>query len=318
MVAIYRSVAYVPRFATLLAATFLISGSPTARAQADEEPPPTREQMVEIPDSLEGEEWDVGLAGKLSGSQVAYNNWQEGGLSTLAVTSTLDGQAVHASEHWIQTYELRLAFGLVQQDTLDVRKSDDLIRLGVGLQYRGEDFWQTFRPTVATVLRTQFASGFSYDEDPFGTDRPPPVKTSEFFAPAVFTQSIGLTYEPTPWIATRLGMAGRGTFVVEEDLRVLYDVDPERSARVEGGIESETTIDREVFTNVWYQSRLNLFQSVTRESEPLDVLWENVVTMKVNGWLNVGFEYVMLYDVNRSDAVQIKEVLSVGVAFVLL
>jgi hypothetical protein len=62
---------------------------------------------------------------------------------------------------------------------------------------------------------------------------------------------------------------------------------------------------------------LNLFQTLTQR-EPLDVLWENVITMKVNSWLNVGLEYVMLYDANRSDAVQIKEVLSVGVSLALL
>jgi hypothetical protein len=69
---------------------------------------------------------------------------------------------------------------------------------------------------------------------------------------------------------------------------------------------------------VRYQSSLNLFQSLTAGSEPLDVLWENVITMRVNSWLNVGLEYVMLYDANRSQDVQIKEVLSVGISFDLL
>jgi hypothetical protein len=261
--------------------------------------------------------WNSSLTGKLSGSQVAYRNWQEGGLNTLAVTSSVDGKFVRGGEHWIQTYELRLAFGLVQQDTLAVRKSDDLIRLGAGLQYRGDQFFRIFRPTISAALRTQFADGFNYDEDPLNEGRNLPVKTSEFFAPAVLTQSLGLTYEPAPWIATRFGIAGKETIVRVPELRVLYDVDPDRAFLAEGGIESETTIDRELMTNVRYQSRLNLFQTLTQQ-EPLDVLWENVITMQVNNRLNVGFEYVMLYDANRSDAVQIKEVLSVGISFVLL
>lgn len=273
------------------------------------------EVEIEVP---EDGSWNASLTGKLSGSQAAYNNWQEGGLNTLAITSSIDGKAVRGGDHWIQTYELRLAFGLVQQDTLEVRKSDDLIRLGAGLQYRGEGFLQTFRPTIAAALRTQFASGFNYDKDPFGQERTPPVKTSEFFSPATITQSLGLTYEPAPWVSTRLGIAGKETVVLEDDLRPLYDVSLDRSVRAEGGIESETTVDREIVTNVRYQSRLNLFQALTGNREPLDVLWENVVTMKVNSWLNVGFEYVMLFDANRSDDVQIKEVLSVGIAFVLI
>ena len=262
--------------------------------------------------------WRTDLTGSLAGSQVAYRNWQEGGLSTYALTSTLSGKAIRGGGRWIQTYEMRFGFGIIQQDTLNVRKSDDVIRLGVGLQYKGDGFLRTFRPTIATALRTQFASGFNYDEDPFGEGQPLPVRTSAFFAPAVLTQSLGLTYEPAPWITTRLGVAGKETFVRLENLRVLYDVDPDKALLAEGGIESETTVDREVFSNVRYQSRLSLFQSLTQQSEPLDVFWENTITMKVNSWLNVGFDYVMLYDANRSDAVQIKEVLSVGIAFVLL
>jgi hypothetical protein len=277
--------------------------------------PDAHAQEEEIPDDGT---WNSSLVGKLSGSQAAYRNWQEGGLSTLALISSVDGKFVRGGEHWIQTYELRLAFGIVQQDTLEVRKSDDLIRLGAGLQYLGDGFLRTFRPTISTALRTQFAAGFNYDEDPFDEGRDLPVKTSEFFAPAVLTQSLGLTYEPEPWIATRLGIAGKETIVREVDLRVLYDLDPDQLVRAEGGIESETTVDRELFTNVRYQSRLNLFKSLTLLSEPLDVLWENVITMRVNSWLNVGLEYVMLYDANRSEDVQIKEVLSVGVSFSLL
>lgn len=282
-------------------------------------PPPVQAQDTEG-EVLEDGAWNTSLTGKLSGSQAAYRNWQEGGLNTLAVTSTIDGKFVRGGDHWIQTYELRFAFGLVQQDTLAVRKSDDLIRLGAGLQYQGSGFLRTFRPTISAALRTQFAEGFNYNEDPFPDDRERslPVKTSAFFSPAVLTQSLGLTYEPTPWFATRLGIAGKETIVRNEDLRVLYDVDPTKAVRAEGGIESETTVDREIVTNVRYQSRLNLFQSLTAQSEPLDVLWENVITMRVNSWLNVGLEYVMLYDANRSQDIQIKEVLSVGVSFSLL
>ena len=286
---------------------FMVVAVPDTQAQDD----------LEVP---EDSTWNASLTGKLSGSQVAYNNWQEGGLNTLSVTSSVDGQFVRGGEHWIQTYELRLTFGIVQQDTLAVRKSDDLIRLRAGLQYRGDGFLRTFRPTISLALRTQFAEGFNYDEDPFSDDvqRNLPVKTSEFFSPAVLTQSLGLTYEPVSWIATRLGVAGKETIVRNEALRVLYDVDPDEAVRAEGGIESETSVDREVVTNVRYQSSLNLFQTLTQRSEPLDVIWENVITMRVNSWLNVGLEYVMLFDANRSNDVQIKEVLSVGVSFSLL
>jgi hypothetical protein len=40
--------------------------------------------------------------------------------------------------------------------------------------------------------------------------------------------------------------------------------------------------------------------------------------MKVNDWLSTNLEFVALYDQNTVDAIQLKEVLSVGVSFALL
>jgi len=87
--------------------------------------------------------------------------------------------------------------------------------------------------------------------------------------------------------------------------------------RYEVGVESVTTVNREVAPNVQLQSTLTLFKAVVQPS-PVDVIWESLVNMRVNSWLNVGLEYVMLYDTNRSQAVQIKEVLSVGVSFEII
>jgi hypothetical protein len=277
---------------------------------------PLHGQPVEVPDSVQGG-WNVDLAGKLSGSQAAYRNWQEGGLNTLSITSTLDGRLEYESDRWVQAYDMRLSLGIVQQDTLAVRKAEDLIRLAGALSYIGDGFFRVFNPTIALGMRTQFAAGFNYDKDPFGAGRPPPVKTSDLFAPATLTQSLGLTYDAGSWFSERFSAASKETVVLIERLRPLYDVDPTRNVRYEVGVESVTTVNREVAPNVQLQSTLTLFKAVVQPS-PVDVIWESLVNMRVNSWLNVGLEYVMLYDTNRSQAVQIKEVLSVGVSFEII
>jgi hypothetical protein len=78
-----------------------------------------------------------------------------------------------------------------------------------------------------------------------------------------------------------------------------------------------TSIDREVFSNVRVQSALTLFKAVVKP-QPIDVIWESRITMRVNSWLNVGFEWVNIYESNQIDAVQVKEVLSVGVSFQII
>ncbi len=62
---------------------------------------------------------------------------------------------------------------------------------------------------------------------------------------------------------------------------------------------------------------MSLFASFNKPKNP-DALWENLITMKVNRWLNVSFEFVTLYDLDITSEVQLKEVLSVGVSFSLL
>ncbi len=262
-------------------------------------------------------EWDLGLAGRLSASQSAYNNWQEGGLNIIALTSGVTGVAGRETANWIQAHELRLAYGFIRQDTLGFRKADDLIRLGSSLQYKGAGFFRKFRPTAALMANTQLAPGYNYDEAPEGLAGPTPVKVSDFFSPAVLTQTLGLTYQPSEWFIQRLGLAAKETIVSIERLRPLYGLSPEEAMRFEVGLETRSELEKEVFTNVFLASGLTLFAAFNNLGIP-DVRWENLITMAVNSWLGVNLEFVTLYDRDISDAVQIKEVLSLGITVVVL
>ncbi len=261
--------------------------------------------------------WMTEATGQLSFAQAGFRDWQEGGVNTLALSSGINGKASRTSNRWQQTHEMRLAFGFVKQDTLDFRKAEDLIQFLSAFQYQGTGFFERFNPTFAASLRTQFAEGFNYNEDPLGQDRALPANVSAFFAPATLTQSMGLTYKPLEWLTQRLGVAMKETVVTIERFRVLYGVDPEDAVRLEVGLESFTEVDKEVFENVFYKAKLSLFASFNRPKKP-DALWENLITMKVNRWLNVSFEFVTLYDLDITSEVQLKEVLSVGVSFILL
>ena len=143
------------------------------------------------------------------------------------------------------------------------------------------------------------------------------MQVSAFFAPATLTQSLGLTYQPADWITQRVGFGTKETIVRIERLRPLYGVDLDQTVRFEAGLEAFTEVDKEVFENVRYQSKLGLFAAFNQVDQP-DALWENLITMKVNDWLNVSFEAVTLYDQDISKEVQLKEVLSLGVSLILL
>lgn len=280
-------------------------------ALAQEDPPPLTEE----------EGWRRTLAGQLAFSQAAYRHWQEGGLDALAFTAGTKGRFARQMGAFKQTHDARLAFGILKQDTLDVRKAVDVIRYAFDLQYTGAG---AFRPTFATEIRTQFAAGFDYDPTPEeypSLDVVPGrrLKVSDFFAPAMWAQSLGVTFDPGRWFTVRLGLGVKETFVLIERLRPVYGNAPDEAVRLQAGLEALAEAERELFENVLWQSRLGLFQAFNQlDSAAPDLVFENLLQLKVNDWLSTNLEVVTLYDKDTVDEIQLKEVLSVGVSISFL
>lgn len=262
-------------------------------------------------------EWDVSLVTRLSGSQAGFHNWAEGGVNSMAVTANMNGKATRTSRAWRQTHESRLAFGLIRQSGSNFRKAEDVIRLGSSVSYQGDGLFHVLNPTIALTIRTQFAAGYNYDRNPFQDGRTPPVKVSDFFAPATLQQSIGLSYDYGKWFSQRLGIGSKQTIVMIDRLRQLYGVDPGSAARYQVGVESRTDVDKEIAKNVNVKSTLGLFAAFNQPDLP-DMSWDNLITMKVNSWLGVNLEVAAFYDRDVSTRLQIKEVLSIGVTVVFV
>ena len=260
--------------------------------------------------------WTTNLATKLTASQASFHNWTEGGISALSSTAQIAGDFIRESPTWKQSYETRLSFGVIKQDREELRKSEDLIRLKAAVNYAGDGFLKQFKPTATVGLRTQFAPGFNYEKNPFQNELSvltPPVKVSDFFSPATFTQSLGLEYFSDWGFKQRLGVGAKETVVLINRFRTLYGLRESEMVRFQLGIESFTEIDKEIFKNVRLKSALGLFAAFNQDELP-DMLWENLVVMKVNSWLSADFEFVSLFDRDISDALQIKESFSVGIA----
>ncbi|MFT5144458.1 MAG: hypothetical protein ACI80V_001677 [Rhodothermales bacterium] len=262
--------------------------------------------------------WTKSLTGQLSGAQAGFTNWAEGGVNTLALTFGVDGSAENTQGMWSQIYDIRLTFGLVKQGSDHLRKAEDLIRIRSSFLYTAEEgLLATLNPTFAAGFRSQFAPGKNFDKDPLGLDRELPLKVSDLFAPATLTQTLGLSWVASPQLTQRLGIAAKETIVTIEELRPIYNVDPDKSIRSEVGIEAFTELNTQLAENVHYKSTLGLFAAFDQADAP-DMIWENAINMKVNGWLNVNFEWTLLYDTDVVSEIQTKEVFSVGVSYTFL
>jgi len=306
--------------------TGCFGGHPAWGQGGDPVPEPENPEEA-VPDSVNGV-WVYNANARLNVSQAAYRNWEEGaGNNSLALAAELGGQAMKRGDQWIQAHELRLSFGLLNQEEQELRKSQDEILWNSSLRYEGDDFFRIFNPTIAANLRTQFAKGFDYSSNPYEGEVPggdprlnleTPVETSQFFAPAFITESLGFTYEPISDFTLRFGAASKQTIVTERDFRVLYGVSDGTIARVEGGAEFASSFDRQITENIQYRSQLDIFLSLNQLERPPDARWDNRLSLSVNDWLSTDLQFVALFDEDITDQIQLKETISVGLSFTLL
>lgn len=274
------------------------------------------------PDSLEPDDgWlnDLGL--QFAGSQAQFSNWQEGGVDALAFSAQSEGVFYRVSGSIRQAHEIKLALGLLKQDTLSARKADDIARYAFGLEYETNS---PFRPSLSITARTQFIEGFDYSPeageypglDPLDDGR---VKVSDAFAPLVMSQSAGVVYDPGGGFSARTGLGLKETIVTIDRLRPVYGNALDQSVRVEAGLDGELRYRRKLMENVTLSSRLSAFQAFNQVGATApDILFENRLTLQVNPILNVTFDTAQLYDADVSDDLQVRQSLAVGVGFTLL
>lgn len=265
--------------------------------------------------------WRMDLTASFRGNQAAHSNWQEGNVNALSFTALTEGTFDRVVGKFLTRQTLRLAYGLLQQDTLDFRKATDIVRYGVSAEIVTED---VVRPTAAFSLRSQFAPGYDYSPTESKYPTLPivsgePLKTSDALSPLVLTQSLGVSVRPGGGFVARTGLALKETVVQIERLRPVYGNALDQTIRTEAGLDAELSLDREVMEHVRIKSRLYAFQGfgMIGEEAP-DLLLENGVVLEVNDLLNVAVDTSVLYDADISENLQLREVLAVGLTFDLL
>lgn len=283
--------------------------------------------LAQEPDTLTAADgWRSSLVTQLAASQAAFSNWQEGGINALALSLSGDGQFDRVVGRVLVTQEARAAFGLLKQDTLEMRKAEDVARylLTADVLTGG-----VLRPTASFGVRTQFAPGYDYSPtaEEYVEDGTPilpftpgeRLKVSDFAAPAQFTQSAGIAYVPGGGFEARLGLGLKETLVSIERLRPVYGNAADEALRIQAGLDAGVKLTREIVPNVLLKSRLGAFQAFNQVGNVApDIIFENTLAMKVNEFLNVNLDTATIYDQDISNDLQLKEVLSVGVSFVFI
>jgi len=293
---------------------------------------PVKDSLRSVRDTI----WRKGGIAGSTYSQTSLTNWAAGGQSSIAVSSFLGLYANYKKGIVTWDNKLELGYGMVRQDALDLRKSDD--RIDFSSKYGRYAFGKVWYYSALFGFKTQFAPGYAYSTD--GTN----TWISDFMSPAYTLLGIGLDYKPSKHFSALISpLTGRVTIVMAQTLAdkgafgvrpAEFDADSVKirdgeNARFEFGGFIKAVYGKEIMKNVNVGSKLELFSNYAQNLTTIDVNWENMITMKVNGYISASLMTQLIYDqdvdvpVDRNDdgvmdgtgpRVQFKEVFGVGLS----
>lgn len=256
--------------------------------------------------------WDTKSSIALNFSQVSLSNWAGGGESSVSISSLVNLNANYSKGKSIWENRLDVAYGLIRQGDNGpdgFRKTDDLLNLLTKYNYR---IREEFYITALADYRTQMAEGFDFSKDENGIVRR--RKISDFMAPGFLVASLGATYKKPKFYSVTLSpFTGKFTFVLDDSLSAAgaFGVDPGERLRSEAGAALNSSFQRTLYTNVDFQTSLNLFAGYKTFSH-VDVNWEGVLFLKVNKYIKSSVSAQLIYDHDIIRKTQFRNVINVG------
>jgi hypothetical protein len=261
------------------------------------------QQKEEIPDG-----WTPTSEMALNISQIAFSNWSQGGQNSLTWAFLSSNGLGYRAGTWIKRTNLKLSYGRTKISGEESRVNDNEFFLETVVS---KDIGWVVDPYFSNNVRTPIAPGYDYAVTPS-------VQIVGFFDPGYVTQSIGFTYGGIPGLQIRAGFAVQEIFT--NRFRSFTD-DPEtpeiEAFKVETGIETVTEANYNLGEQFAYKSNLRLFGRF-EEIDVWDVRWDNLFTAKINDFLNVNFNVLLLYDIKQTRRTQLKEALQLGIYYKLI
>lgn len=242
-------------------------------------------------------------------SQISFKNWSQGGENSFTWTLFGNFSLTTKSQFWTTKNSLKFAFGRTKLGSQDFRTNDNeffietVISRNVG--------WAV-DPFFSNAIRSPITTGYSYKTKT-------PERIADFFDPGYVTQTLGFTYDRVKGIKTRLGIALQEIFTNRQ--RKFSDnpntKDKVEAFKLETGIENVTTSEFKLMENIFYKGSLRLF-SRFENMKYWDVRCDNVINMKVNDYVNVNFNFLIVYERKQTLRTQIKEALQLGIIYNIL
>jgi hypothetical protein len=242
-------------------------------------------------------------------SQVAFSNWAQGGQNSLSFTFFSLLGLDYIGDPWKWRNSLKFAYGRTKIGEEEYRTNDNEIFFESTLIYH---IGWAVSPYAGITARTAVTKGFDYSLDSA-------IQIVDFMDPFFLTEAIGFIYDRIPNFSTRLGVGMKQTWADQFAPRYTADEDTTNGLeklKNENGIESVTEYRLDFLENMSYYSYLRLFGTFD-DMSVWDVRWDNIIAAKVNDYISVTFNVLLIYDEDESIQRQLKEALQLGISYTL-
>ncbi|MFO8144233.1 MAG: DUF3078 domain-containing protein [Candidatus Syntrophosphaera sp.] len=264
---------------------------------------------------LGAEPWELNSDILLNFTQSAFSdNWTGTELSNITWAASSNTIAQKQLKEWLRNKTmLKLAFGQTHSQKTDAlgekyweapEKSTDKIDLESLMQFTLNSFVD---PYIAARMESQFLDEVDGDE-------------TLFVNPMLFTESAGLMKSIINLDKTKLDLRVGGAIREHYDRRL-------DNVPIDGGVEAIADFRHAFATlNASYSSRLSAYQALFHSEEDelptddwkaLDYKWENMLSFKLWELVSLNLTADLLYDKEQVDELQWKEMLGIGLSYVL-
>jgi hypothetical protein len=264
--------------------------------------------------------WKSKYEVSVSLSQTTFSNWAAGGENAFTANGMLNIFKDYAKGKVAWNNYFGVAYGLsrLEKATPQLRKVNDKINL---VSKAGINAWGKWDYAALFEFRSQFDKGYNYpDADNY---------ISKFLAPGYFQFSLGMNYKPVPYFSVFVSPIGaRLTLVNDTKLtnreEGAYGIFNGNTTLWQVGGSVNAVFKKDIMKNVNWMSKLDLFSDYRNEPQKIIVGWENNFLMKVNKYISVSLETMLIRDHNilfvksngdKEARFQFRETFGVGLAY---
>ncbi len=291
-----------------ISVTALLLAVSSVYAQTEPAPPPD----TGGPETEEAaaSNWERSLRASLTGTQASYRNWSQGGTDNLAILGTTAYTSEYSKDRYGYRLDINLRYGQTRIGDGDFIKSDDRIRIRnqASRKFRDERLSAIFNVN----FESQFDKGY---ENPIPDEGEERILISRFLAPAYITEVLGLSYKPVENFRMEGGLAMKQTIVSDTDLSPRFGLSEGDSFRNEAGFSLLIGYERRIMENIYYSGYVETFTNVNRDLKYTDLLFANEITGQINRYISANVEFVLAYDRDFIDELQVKQIISLGLSY---